>query len=256
MSSSDSQNVSGRDYNEGDEAGNDSYTRVVLPSTRSTKSRMSSSTPKETKAQYAPRPQPKKLAPLAGENRLGGDDHSPGGSLPSDSCDLTMGFGFCFLPGQSEFLTQDLKLPESFDSRSKKMVLLNSDSVQQQECLLTRAEVDEIHSLLRGRITYKRTRAFTGAASKISSEVYDYFIFQTPEDYKKANLEPLDYSREGKYKPKTIATMATATGSSQGMVLDKGFISAPNAPRPPRGKVALGAKKVAVAKGTSDPPRL
>nr|GMD79487.1 Photosystem I PsaA/PsaB [Ipomoea batatas] len=38
------------------------------------------------------------------------------GSLPSDSCDLTMGFGFRFLPGQSEFLTQDLKLPESFDS--------------------------------------------------------------------------------------------------------------------------------------------
>nr|GLL21609.1 unnamed protein product [Ipomoea trifida]GMD87872.1 Protein Ycf2 [Ipomoea batatas]GME06073.1 Protein Ycf2 [Ipomoea batatas]GME19731.1 Protein Ycf2 [Ipomoea batatas] len=40
------------------------------------------------------------------------------GSLPSDSCDLTMGFGFRFLPGQSEFLTQDLKLPESFDRLS------------------------------------------------------------------------------------------------------------------------------------------
>nr|GLL41815.1 suppressor protein SRP40-like [Ipomoea trifida] len=32
----------------------------------------------------------------------------------------------------------------------KKMVFLNSEVVQQQKCLLTRAEVDEIHALLRG----------------------------------------------------------------------------------------------------------
>nr|GMD82461.1 hypothetical protein Iba_chr13fCG8320 [Ipomoea batatas] len=138
-------------------------------------------------------------------------------------------------PAESDPLIPELKIPR------KKMVLLSSDSVQQQEFLLTRTE---------------RTRVLTDAASKISLEVYDYFIFRTPEDYKKANLEPPDYSREGKYELKTIATTATATGSSQGMVMDTGFISAPHAPRPPRGKVVLRAKKAAAAKGTSDPSRL
>lgn len=34
------------------------------------------------------------------------------------SYDIRMGFGFRFLPGQSQFLTQELKLPESFDRLS------------------------------------------------------------------------------------------------------------------------------------------
>nr|GMC73545.1 Polynucleotidyl transferase, Ribonuclease H fold [Ipomoea batatas] len=76
----------------------------------------------------------------------------------------------------------------------KKMLFLNSEVVQQQKCLLTRAE---------------RTRALTDAAAKISSEVYDYLIFRTPESYKNANLEPPDYGREEKYEPVPLAVPAT-----------------------------------------------
>nr|GMD35544.1 hypothetical protein Iba_chr09dCG7950 [Ipomoea batatas] len=36
------------------------------------------------------------------------------------------------------------------------MLFLNSEVVQQQKCLLTRVEIDEIHALLRGRVAYKR----------------------------------------------------------------------------------------------------
>nr|GLL27265.1 uncharacterized protein LOC109162943 [Ipomoea trifida] len=45
----------------------------------------------------------------------------------------------------------------------KKMLFLNSEVVQQQKYLLTRAEVDEIHALLRGRIPYKLSEADPGS---------------------------------------------------------------------------------------------
>nr|GMC46876.1 histone-lysine N-methyltransferase SETD1A-like [Ipomoea batatas] len=101
----------------------------------------------------------------------------------------------------------------------------------------------------------KRTRALTDAAAKISSEVYDYRIFRTPEGYKSANLEPPDYGREEKYEPVPLG-VPTTRGSlakpSQGMSLDRTFIAPAAAPRP-KMKVALGAKKVA-AKPAADPP--
>nr|GMC74927.1 serine/arginine repetitive matrix protein 2-like [Ipomoea batatas] len=101
----------------------------------------------------------------------------------------------------------------------------------------------------------KRTRALTDAAAKISSEVYDYLIFRTPEGYKNANLEPPDYGRDEKYEPVPIAAPA-AQGStaepSQGMSPDRKFIAPAAAPRP-KTKVALGAKKTA-AKPTAKPP--
>nr|GMD79870.1 serine/arginine repetitive matrix protein 2-like [Ipomoea batatas] len=122
----------------------------------------------------------------------------------------------------------------------KKMLFLNSEVVQQQKCLLTRAETDEIHALLRGRIPYK---ALTDAVAKISSEVYDYLIFLTPEGYKKANLEPPDYGRDEKYEPVPIAVPAV-----KGMSPDRTFIAPAAAPHP-KTKVALGAKKAA-----ADPP--
>nr|GLL25526.1 uncharacterized protein LOC109184184 [Ipomoea trifida] len=122
------------------------------------------------------------------------------------------------------------------------MLFLNSEGARWQECLLTRAEDDEIHSLLRHKIPYK---------------VYDYLIFRTPESYKKANLEPLDYGRSKKYEPKPVAARdvrVTPANPSQDMVLDEAFVTAPAAPRPARAKVALGAKKAAAAKLSSDPP--
>nr|GMD10972.1 serine/arginine repetitive matrix protein 2-like [Ipomoea batatas] len=101
----------------------------------------------------------------------------------------------------------------------------------------------------------KRTRALTDAAAKISSEVYDYLIFRTPEGYKSANLEPPDYGRGEKYEPVPVAAPA-AQGSmadpGQGMSPDRTFIAPAAAPRP-KTKVALGAKKAA-AKPTADPP--
>nr|GMC74042.1 hypothetical protein Iba_chr03cCG6490 [Ipomoea batatas] len=105
----------------------------------------------------------------------------------------------------------DANLPIALPSTSyKKMEFLNRDNVRHQECVLTRAEVEE--------------------------------------DYKNAHLEPPDYSWEGKYEPKP----ASVTIAAPGMVLDKGFITAPNAHCPSRGKVDLGAMKAAAGKGPSD----
>nr|GME12100.1 serine/arginine repetitive matrix protein 2-like [Ipomoea batatas] len=137
----------------------------------------------------------------------------------------------------------------------KKMLFLNNEVVQQQKCLLTRAKTDEIHALLRGCIFPKRTRALTDAAAKISSEVYDYLIFRTPEGYKNANLEPPDYGRDEKYEPVPIAVPAVKGSSaepSHGMSPDRTFIAPVAAPRP-KTKVALGAKRAA-AKPIADLP--
>nr|GMD95565.1 uncharacterized protein LOC109184184 [Ipomoea batatas] len=144
---------------------------------------------------------------------------------------------------------------DALPATRKKMVFLNSEVVQQQKCLLTRAEVEEIHALLRGLIPYKRTRALTDAAAKISSEVYDYCIFRTPKSYKSANLEPPDYGREEKYEPVPLAVSTTGgvlAEPSQGMSPDRTFIAPAAAPRP-KTKVALGAKKVAT-KPAAGPP--
>nr|GMC73890.1 hypothetical protein Iba_chr03cCG5040 [Ipomoea batatas] len=73
-------------------------------------------------------------------------------------------------------------------------------------------------------------------------------VLTRAEDYKNAHLEPPDYSWEGKYEPKP----ASVTIAAPGMVLDKGFITAPNAHCPSRGKVALGAMKAAAGKGPSN----
>nr|GMD30536.1 serine/arginine repetitive matrix protein 2-like [Ipomoea batatas] len=110
------------------------------------------------------------------------------------------------------------------------MLFLNSEVVQQQKCLLTRVEIDEIHALLRGRVAYK--------------------------SYEKANLEPPDYGRGEKYELKPIAShtvLSTKAERSQDVVLNKAF-AAPSAPRPPRTKVALGVKKMAVNTAPADPP--
>nr|GMD86621.1 serine/arginine repetitive matrix protein 2-like [Ipomoea batatas] len=129
---------------------------------------------------------------------------------------------------------------DALPATRKKMVFLNSEVVQQQKCLLTRAE---------------RTRALTDVSAKISSEVYDYRIFRTPESYKSANLEPPDYGREEKYESVPLAVPTTGgvlAEPSQGMSPDRTFIAPAAGPRP-KTKVALGAKKVAT-KPAADPP--
>nr|GMC71301.1 serine/arginine repetitive matrix protein 2-like [Ipomoea batatas] len=53
----------------------------------------------------------------------------------------------------------------------KKMLFLNSEVVQQQKCLLTRAETDEIHALLRGRMSPDRTFITLAAAPRPKTKV-------------------------------------------------------------------------------------
>nr|GMD52175.1 serine/arginine repetitive matrix protein 2-like [Ipomoea batatas] len=125
---------------------------------------------------------------------------------------------------------------DALPATRKKMVFLNSEVVQQQKCLLTRAEFP------------KRTRALTDTAAKISSEVYDYRIFRTPEGYKSANLEPPDYGRDEKYEPVPLSvptTGDTIAEPSQGMSPERAFIAPAAAPRP---------KTKAASKPTADPP--
>nr|GMD12354.1 hypothetical protein Iba_chr07aCG2700 [Ipomoea batatas] len=117
---------------------------------------------------------------------------------------------------------------DALPATRKKMVFLNSEVVQQQKCLLTRAE---------------RTRALTDAAAKISSEVYDYRIFRTPESYKSANLEPRLRSR---------GEVRAGAARRSSMSPERAFIAPAAAPRP-KAKVALGAKKAA-SKPAADPP--
>nr|GMD27908.1 serine/arginine repetitive matrix protein 2-like [Ipomoea batatas] len=116
------------------------------------------------------------------------------------------------------------------------------------------ASTEDVSSSGRGK-SPRRTRALTDAAAKISSEVYDYHIFRTPESYKSANLEPPDYGREEKYESVPLAVPTTGgvlAEPSQGMSPDRTFIAPAAAPRP-KTKVALGAKKVAT-KPAADPP--
>nr|GMD88167.1 serine/arginine repetitive matrix protein 2-like [Ipomoea batatas] len=305
MSDSDSQNASARDYDEGDEAVNESFSRSTGGSTfnqidevehvspiteenegplrpsASTENVSSSGwdksprvviskkfphlsprTVEEVAASLVRKGVPKKLR--APGQALGPEASSrpralPAPGEPSSSAPNPRQSSSSHAPAvASSSDPRPTKADQTADEPSttrKKMLFLTSEVVQQQKCLLTRAEVDEIHALLRGRIPYRRTRALTEAAAKISSEVYDYLIFRTPESYKSANLEPPDYGHEEKYKPVPLA-IPTSGGSlaepSQGMSPDRTFITSAVAPRP-KTKVALGAKKVA-AKPAVDPP--
>nr|GMD63485.1 hypothetical protein Iba_chr12bCG15310 [Ipomoea batatas] len=86
----------------------------------------------------------------------------------------------------------------------------------------------------------EHTPALTNATSKISFEVYDYFIFRTPENYKNARLEAPNYNRAEKYEPKVVPVTVAIPGPGQDMVFDKGFVTAPSAPRTSQTKISLG----------------
>nr|GMD89596.1 serine/arginine repetitive matrix protein 2-like [Ipomoea batatas] len=271
MSDSDSQNVSGRDYDEGDEAGYESSSPSTGGSTfdqidevqHVSADAEENEGPLQTAASSkdvnttggAPRElrASRRISSLEASSRAQalsapGEASSSLPSLPQPSALPAPAVASSSSPEPSETEPADVEPATTW----KKMLFLNSEVVKQQKRLLTRARTDEIHALLRGRIPYKVSRSL---AAKISSEVYDYLIFRTPEGYKKANLEPPDYGRSEKYELVPIAT-PTAKGSSaepsQDMAPDKAFIAPTAAPRP-KTKVALGAKKAA-AKPAADPP--
>nr|GMD60319.1 putative E3 ubiquitin-protein ligase RF298 [Ipomoea batatas] len=121
------------------------------------------------------------------------------------------------------------------------------------------------------------TRALKNAVVKISTESYEYWIFQSPASVKAADLEPLDYTQSEKYFPKrAIAPTLPAPASeptNQGrgqfrlgrvthsnvrpaillcyssflfaeMVLERSFAPASIGSKKPRPKVTLGGNKV------------
>nr|GMD46865.1 suppressor protein SRP40-like [Ipomoea batatas] len=272
MSGSDSQNISGRDYDDGDEAGNESFTpssggsifnqidevEHVSADTdgnegplRTPTSAEDASTsgrgksPRVVVSALFPHLSPRTVDDVASSLRRGSapsemrdprqiksKDRPAALPAPGEASSSTPNLGRLSALPSSGGVSSSAPNPTEADPASdepvplrKKMIFLNSEVVQQQECLLTRAEIDEIHALLRGK---------------------------TSEDYKKANLEPPVYGWAEKYEPKPITSTFTPASSSQDMVLNKGFTT-PSAPRPPRAKVALGAKKAA-PKPSADSP--
>nr|GMD22419.1 uncharacterized protein LOC109184184 [Ipomoea batatas] len=269
MSDSDSQNTSARDYDEGGEAISESSSPSTGGSTFNQIDEVEHVSPLAEENEGPTRPTTSTEDGIPRELRYGRQNPAPETSSRSrtlsapgeTSSSMPDPRPSSASPAPVVTSSSDPNPPEAdqnadaLPATRKKMVFLNSEVVQQQKCLLTRAEVDEIHALLRGRIPYKRTRALTDAAAKISSEVYDYRIFRTPEGYKSANLEPPDYGREEKYEPVPLAVPTTGGAivePSQGMSPDRTFIAPVAAPRP-KTKVALGAKKVAT-KPAADPP--
>nr|GMD66358.1 serine/arginine repetitive matrix protein 2-like [Ipomoea batatas] len=203
MSDSDSQNVSGRDYDEGDEAVSESFSPSMGGST------------------FNQIDEVEHVSPNAEENE--------GPLRPTASTEDVSSSG----RGKSPRVVVSKMFPH-----------LNPRTVEEVTVSIRHKGVPRE---LQAPSFPKRTRALTDAAAKISSEVYDYLIFRTPEGYKNANLEPPDYDRDEKYEPVSIAVPAV-----KGMSPDKTFIAPAAAPLP-KTKVALGAKRAA-AKPTADPP--
>nr|GMC99904.1 hypothetical protein Iba_chr05eCG10150 [Ipomoea batatas] len=285
MSDSDSQKVSGRDYDESDDPGHESFSPSTGGSTfdqideveHVSADAEENEGPLQTATSPEESPHRGGLEDVASSLRRGGAPRELRASKRTSGLEAPAQPHALPAAGEASSTTPSLpqtsalpapavasssapEPPEADPADAepsttrKKMLFLNSEVVEQQKCLLTRAENDEIHALLRGRIPYKRTRALTNAAAKISSEMYDYLIFRTPEGYKKAILEPPDYGQSEKYEPVSIVTRATKTPSaelSQDMAPDKAFVAPAAAPRP-KTKVGLGAKKVA-AKPVTDP---
>nr|GLL46364.1 uncharacterized protein LOC109159167 [Ipomoea trifida] len=285
MSDSDNHNVSGRDYDEGDEAGTKvpPLRREAPPSTKSTKWSTFQPTPRRTKVRYRPQPLLRMstqrveanlcgwwsrhcfriLAPVpwrtwlhryAEGERLG--NYAPQGELQA-------------LRPHPELKPSRLRAKQVRHAEPPPTIgvactcrgqLVSSRALRNRtggRRTFHHSEenaVSEQRGHRAAKVFPKRTRALSDAAAKISSEVYDYLIFRTPEGYKKANLEPPDYGRSEKYEPVPIATptaKGSSTEASQDMAPDKAFIAPAAAPRP-KTMVALGAKKAA-AKPAADP---
>nr|GMC53792.1 hypothetical protein CDL12_20247 [Ipomoea batatas] len=98
----------------------------------------------------------------------------------------------------------------------------------------------------------KKRRSLDDAAVKVSAEEYEYEIFQSPEEYKKANLEPPRYDLPEKYTPQRAAVTVAVTAplpetSSRGTM--RSFPVSARPPAPAK-KISLGSKKIEPVKPT------
>nr|GMC49806.1 histone-lysine N-methyltransferase SETD1A-like [Ipomoea batatas] len=99
-----------------------------------------------------------------------------------------------------------------------------------------------------------KSRSLDDAAVKISAEEYEYEIFRSPEEYKRANLEPPRYDLPQKYTPqKAAVTVAIRPplpeSGSQGAMRSFPVSACPPAPAK---KISLGSKKAGSAR-SADP---
>nr|GME03576.1 histone-lysine N-methyltransferase SETD1A-like [Ipomoea batatas] len=99
-----------------------------------------------------------------------------------------------------------------------------------------------------------KSRSLDDAAVKISAEEYEYEIFRSPEEYKRANLEPPRYDLPQKYTPqKAAVTVAVRPplpeSGSQGAM--RSFPVSARPPAPAK-KISLGSKKAGSAR-SADP---
>nr|GMD19216.1 histone-lysine N-methyltransferase SETD1A-like [Ipomoea batatas] len=98
----------------------------------------------------------------------------------------------------------------------------------------------------------KKSRSLDDAAVKISAEEYEYEIFRSPEEYRKANLEPPRYDLPQKYTPQRAAVTVAVrppppeTGSQGAM---RSFPVSARPPAPAK-KISLGSNKAGSARPT------
>nr|GMD55640.1 hypothetical protein Iba_chr11dCG9890 [Ipomoea batatas]GME16091.1 hypothetical protein Iba_scaffold17071CG0010 [Ipomoea batatas] len=205
MSDSDSQNVSGQDYDEGDEGGHGSFSPSMGGSTfnqidevehvsanteenegplRTTTTPKDVSTsgrgksPRVVVSALFPHLRPRTVEDVASSLRRGGAPRELRASKRISGLEASSRPHALPAPGEASSSTPSLPQPSALPAPAvasssapepseaepadaatsttrKKMLFLNSEVVQQQKCLLTRTETDEIHALLRGRIPYK-----------------------------------------------------------------------------------------------------
>nr|GMD34369.1 serine/arginine repetitive matrix protein 2-like [Ipomoea batatas] len=250
MSDSNSQNVSSRDYDEGDEAVSESFSPSTggstfnqidevehvspiaeenegpLRTTASTEDVSSSGRGK------SPRVVVSKMFPHLSPRHRGGSCrvHTPKGRPSKATSPRAEPGPRCFVPtsrtpgpGRSEFIGTEP--PPIVGVTRPSARSFSSRSACSPEPRPTKSTY---YYGVVSLITFpKLTRTLTDAAAKISSEVYDYLIFPTPEGYKNVNLESPDYGRSEKYEPVPIVVPAV-----KGMSPDRTIIALASAPRP------------------------
>nr|GMD97694.1 hypothetical protein Iba_chr15cCG5030 [Ipomoea batatas] len=162
MSGSDSQNISGRDYDDSDEAGNQSFSPSTGGSTFDQIDEVDPRTVEDVASSLRRGGAPRELRD---SGQISGPEASrrpnalsaPGEA--SSSAPNPRRPSASPAPARASSSVPDLAEAEPTgdepSTTRKKMLFLNSEVVQQQKCLLTCAEIDEIHVLLRGRVPYK-----------------------------------------------------------------------------------------------------
>nr|GLL37350.1 uncharacterized protein LOC109173786 [Ipomoea trifida] len=122
--------------------------------------------------------------------------------------------------------------------------------IKQKRLLMKRRKMEEGGAATRP----KKSRSLDDAAVKISAEEYEYEIFRSPEEYKRANLEPPRYDLPQKYTPqKAAVTVAVRPplprSGSQGAM--RSFPVSARPPAPAK-KISLGSKTAESAR-SADP---